>query len=247
MAAHRKIKTILIDDESHAIRSLNVLCNEFTEKVEVIGKATKTLEAIKLINSLEPELIFLDIELSDGTGFDILETVKHSGFFTVFTTAHSEYAIEAIKAKAFDYLMKPINIDEFSTTVDKVFEAWQLNSDFTQSSKTHSNISIPTESGFKSININQIVLVNAEGSYTEIITSNEKPLLISRKLGQVEKALPSDSFFRANHSCIVNLKQVEEFNRKENTLTLGNKIKVDVSRRKKDELIEALQKFTQFI
>ena len=114
------MKAIIVDDEQNARKTLELMINEYCENVEIVGSASSALEGIKLVNTLQPDLVFLDIEMPHGSGFDLLDGIDNKSVDVIFTTAYNHYAIKAIKFNAFDYLMKPINIDELVEAVDKL-------------------------------------------------------------------------------------------------------------------------------
>lgn len=241
------IPVFLVDDEPHAVRSIRALINDYTEGFEVVGEANSVPDAIKGILKTKPKVVFLDIEMGDGTGFEVLEATKSAGYIPVFGTAHENYAIKAIRAEAFDYLVKPIEINEFIRTTERIKDELSKTKSTTSEELEKSNISIPTETGFESIRIKDILYLRADGSYTEMELESGRKLLVSRKLGQFEAGLPRHAFFRINHSIIANMEHITSYNRYDNSLELGGGTQLLVSRRRKEEFLEALSAFTNFI
>lgn len=242
------IRTVIVDDEHNAIENLNIILNEYCSEIEVVGTASSVIEAVKVINSNQPDLLLLDIELPHGTGFDILDIVNKEHIETIFVTAYDQYAIRAIKQNVTDYIMKPVSISGVVQAIDKARKAIELKTNRKlEEINTKKGITVPTSNGIRTTNFEGIEALNAEGSYTIIHLSNGEKLVVSRKLKQFEDLMPNKNFIRVHHSIIVNTDLVLEFNKKDNCLKMKSGKTFEVSRRKKDEFIEKLKQNTHFV
>ena len=242
------LKAVVIDDEPNAINNIKIIVQDYCDGVEIVGTADSVLEGIKVINKTKPNVLFLDIEMPYGTGFDIIEAIPHENMHIIFITAYDNYAIRAIKANAIDYIMKPIDIDEFIAAIEKVkTKEKESNILHKNTPSTISQIAVPISRGIRTIPVDFLLYLEAEGSYSKLHLIAETPLLISRNLKQFDEALPNDMFFRIHHSIIINVKQVVEYNKRENTVVLTGNIELEISRRRKDEFIEFMQNTAKFI
>jgi two-component system, LytTR family, response regulator len=243
------MKALIIEDEAQAISALKLELKTHCSNVEVIGEAKSIKEAIEKITLLKPELIFLDIQLSDGLGFEILKIHKENNFKVIFTTAYSQYAIKAIKFSALDYLLKPIDSDELVAAVDKAYKS----SDSTENSKIESFIHNQTENvsrkkialhnseGVTIYELETILRCSAESNYTCVYFSNGKKTLFSKTLKEFEDLLCTSGFERIHHSHIINLNHLVSFvNKDGGYVILSDKSTLPVSQRKKSNLIAAL-------
>lgn len=238
------IRTAIIDDEYKSRETLNTLIERYTTDIEICGVAKNVHDGIKLIKEEKPELVFLDISLTDGNGFDIIEQCGDYKFELIFTTAHSEYAIQAIKQEALDYLLKPIDISELQTAVKKADEriSNKKNSGNPKDKKSiivnDHTIAIALGDGLKFMRLEDIISLHASGSYTEFhLTSSEK-VLSSKSLKYYDNVLPDTYFFRTHHSYIINLSHIEQYHRSDgNIITMKGGIEVVLSRRKKKDFL----------
>lgn len=248
----KNLRAVIIDDEPNAVNNIQIIVKDYCEGIEVVGTANSVIEGIKVINKTQPDILLLDIEMPYGTGFDIIEAIPHENMHIVFITAYDNYAIRAIKANAVDYIMKPIDIDEFIGAMEKVKEKSLADESSspevsTPDSTTISQIAVPISRGIRTIPVDFLLYLEAEGSYSKLHLVGESPLLISRNLKQFEEALPKDMFFRIHHSVIINVRQVVEYSKKENMVALTGNIELEVSRRRKDEFMEFMQNTAKFI
>jgi two-component system LytT family response regulator len=223
--------------------------------IEVIDEASNVDEGIEKIESLTPELIFLDIQMPGKNGFDLLKELKSIDFEVIFTTAHSEYAIEAIKRSALDYLLKPINyidlleaVNRFEQKKNKQLEQNQLavlleNMDGGETA--HKKIAIATESGFEFLKFNSIIYLEAQSNYTKFHLLNNQNLVTSKTLKHFDELLPTELFFRTHKSFLVNLNFIKRFTKiDELVIELATGQKLPVSIRKKDEFISKISQST---
>jgi len=243
------INAIIIEDEKAAFNQLNnILKTSYENQIEVIGHETGVEKGIKLINDLKPQLVFLDIELEDGNGFEILDYFTNSSNFEViFTTGLKDYKEKAMDYFAFYYLNKPILKSQLTTVIDK-FLSKQTSFDsskyfaFKDQLKNQSKkISLPMKNGdFKIIDIDDIIYCEADGSYTHFFTTDNKTYITSNNLKKIETILQHTSFFRIHRSLLLNLKHVSQYNNS-GEIKLSNNQKLLVSSRNKSSFLRVLK------
>lgn len=240
------IRTLLIDDEPEALRGLESMLGIFCPVVEIIGKANSVGRAVHEIQNLKPDLIFLDIAMRDGTGFELLEKCKERNFSTVFVTAYDQYAIKALRMNAMDYLMKPVDPDELCAAVVRVKNkpvpqyTHLLNS---YATNQFTKIGVPGYKGTTYIDIDSIVRLESSNNYTYIYCGGQKPLLVSRTIKSFEGLLPSDRFVRCHQRHIVNLEMVHSIERNGGTnILMKDNTSVPVSRANKAIMDSLLSK-----
>ena len=236
------IRTILIDDEQLARVGMNHLLKEYTTGVEVVGEADSAKDGLELIKKENPDLVFLDIQMTGEDGFDLLDEIEDKDFEVIFVTAHSQFALRAFKYEATDYIMKPVDPEELTIAVDRVRARLikkrsnnPANETIEYLSSQYAKITVPLIDGFKFINVSDIVRMEADGSYVTIHTINDKPCVVSKPLGYYAGSLNKKMFARIHRSHLINLHMVEEF-RKEGggyvILSNGDKIQVSSSKKK---------------
>lgn len=228
------IKALVVDDEPEALRGLASLLKLFCPEVEVVGLAASVSEALQRIKELRPELVFLDIELKDGTGFDILEQVAERNFSTVFVTAFDHYAIKALRFNAMDYLLKPVDPDELAAAVAKVKQGGVP--DYTHLLKGHrqgefTKIGVPGSKGTIYLELTDIIRMESSNNYTFIHCLLSKPLLISKTIKSFEGILPDDLFIRCHQRHIINLNYVRSYIRNDGAhLVIEGGTEIPISR-----------------
>lgn len=244
------LKAILIDDESRARRSLNELLTGFCEGVEVIGEAPNADEAFEMILERKPDVIFLDIQMPQQTGFDLLKRFDTFSFHVIITTAYDQYMLEAIRHNAFDYLLKPIDLDDLRAALERVRTAkappdigriLQEISGSIASRTGFPKISVPTSDGLIFLKPEEIIHCEADGSYTHIYLASREKITSSNSLRKYEDLLPDELFFRVHNSHLVNLEAIRKFSRNDGGFVeLIDGSTVEVSRRRKALLLERL-------
>ena len=243
------IRAVIIEDEFNALNTLKKLVKLIPIDITLVGESDNVDDAILLLQNTKPELVFLDIELVGGYAFNILEVFKDYPFKVIFTTAYEQFAIRAVKFDAFDYLLKPIDLDELETCLFKVRDTLRKEEKINEAldyvrdnnpNKEEEKLLIKTTDKQHIININDIIHCQSDGSYTTIYTT-EKQILTSRNLKYYENILNSHLFFRVHQSHLVNLKFIKSIN-SNNLLTLSEGSLVPVSIRKKTQLKELLKK-----
>jgi two-component system LytT family response regulator len=242
------IRTIIIDDEINNIDVLTKMLANFS-KIEIIGTAENANDAYAVIKLKKPQLIFLDIELSFGNAFDLLEKLMPVDFELVFFTAFDQYAIKAFKYGALDYLLKPVNMDDLSNAVEKAIIRMaqkDINARlkvFLENSKNDSlalkKIALPTREGLVFEDVNSITHLEAVGAYTNIHFYNKPEEIVTRTLKELEEILSSAEFYRIHHSFLVNLQYIKKYHKgRGGHIELTNGATVEVSLRKKAEFLK---------
>ena len=243
------INAVIIEDENAAYRHLkNIIETSYSSQLTIIGHETGVEKGIKLINDLNPKLVFLDIELQDGNGFEILDYFSNSSTFEViFTTGLRDYKEKAMDYFAFYYLNKPILKEQLTTVIDKylskqtAFDTEKYVAFKTQIENKHKKISLPTKNGdFNIIDIDEILYCEADGSYTHFYTRNNKTYTTSNNLKKVASILQHTSFFRIHRSILLNLKHIVQFNNN-GEIKLTNNKKLLVSSRNKTNFLRILK------
>jgi two-component system, LytTR family, response regulator len=229
------IRAIVIDDENP---SREVLCNylkEFCQDVEVVASAASVKTGFKVISKYKPDVVFLDIEMADGKGFDLLRMFDKIDFKVIFVTAYSEYAIKAFRYNAIDYLLKPIKIYELQVAVDKVRNVNYSKSSYPQQlaillknyeegSYNQNTITISNLKGFEVIKINEIIMCSADSYCTNFILTEKRKITSSKNLKQYADILVSHKFIRVHHSYLINPDHVCSYTKQgEIVLTENNK------------------------
>ncbi|MBS1759363.1 MAG: response regulator [Bacteroidetes bacterium] len=241
------IKAIIVDDETRGRMALRNKLEVHCPTVEVVGEAGGGVEAITMINRLNPTLVFLDIEMPQMNGFEMLEKLQEKEFYLIFTTAYNQYAIKAIRYAAFDYLLKPVDIEELKTAVDKVEKNIHqklkarldlLRENLLLPEKKMKRLAVSTLEGILFIEINNITHLEASSNYTLIYLADKTKITASKTLKDFGDILPSDIFHRVHNSYIVNLNYIKRYIRGDGgQIELTDGTLIEVSRRYKDDFI----------
>ncbi len=243
------IQTILIDDEENARITLRGLLEAFCPEVEIVGEADSIKSGIAVIKEKEPDLVFLDIRLNPGSGFDILQALDAVDFEIIFVTAYNEYAIRAIRFSALDYLQKPVDVDELQAAVERLAEkhkaekpAMQLEIFKDALNAQYGRIVLPTLEGFVVVELKNIIRCEADRNYTHFFLDTHKKLTISRTLKVYEELLGENGFVRIHQSHLINLAQIREYKRRKKggILFLADGTELPVAESRKDELMRKL-------
>ncbi|HYG14648.1 MAG TPA: LytTR family DNA-binding domain-containing protein [Bacteroidia bacterium] len=245
----RLIKSIIVDDEKRACNVLvKIISDYLAGDVAITGVAHNTNDAIEIINTEQPDLVFLDIEMAQGDGFTLLKRLPEINFKVIFITAHSQYAIKAIKFSALDYLLKPISIDELIAAVvkckkillkeSKTAKAPTLKS--TTNAEKLYRIALPGLHEVQFVEIEDIIHLEADSNYTTFYLENNQKIVVSHTLKEYEEILASLPFLRVHNSYIVNLKKVKKYIKgKGGYAVMNNGATVEISPKKKDVFLSA--------
>jgi len=245
------LTALIVDDEFQSRNYLSKLILQNIPDVKLAGQASSVEEAVAVIHELNPSLVFLDIRLGKETGFDLLKRFAHLPFQVIFTTAFNEYAIQAIKFNALDYLLKPIDREELRSAVGRAKERFskeqqagpeQMEQLFKTIRGQHSvqdKIAIPTADGFEIMKLDDILYCQSSSSYTHFYLGGKKRLTSSYPLKQYDEMLSDKNFFRAHKSFLVNLAHVKTYRKGEGgTLVMSDGQEIEVSRRNKEAFIK---------
>lgn len=236
------MKIVIIDDEKNCRIVLRDKLLKHDSSFNIVGEAYGVESGIDLIQQEKPDLVFLDIQMNDGTGFDLLNKIKYKNFHLIFTTAFDQYAIKAFKYTAIDYLLKPVDFNELSNAVKRVLE---LNSkrDFTEGflatyeKDSFDTICLRTEDNVQEVELADIESIKAEGSYCVFYLRNKSKIMISKPLKEYVELLPIPTFMRTHKSFLINLDLVESYKYKSSTLVLHSGEEIPVSRRNKQNVL----------
>lgn len=249
------LRTVIIDDEPDAVNFIQSIVQEYCPKLEIVGKAHSIKDGTKLIIDKTPDLVFLDVEMPHGTGFDLLANFPEKTFDVIFVTAFNHYAINAIKFSAVDYILKPININEFIKAVDKVQDKTASheykNASFTAllenvKSSMPGKLAIPTSDGMEYLNTKEIIRIEADRSYSWFFLQDKRKLLVSRNLKEYQELLTDRNFFRTHNSHLINLEHVKKYIRHEGgAIELIDGSQVPISRGKRDLFLLQMAKFSK--
>jgi len=235
----KQIKTLILDDEPAAVTLIGQLATEFTSDLEVKAVTCNGLTALQTILDHKPQLIFLDIDMPLLNGLQILQQLDSKSFLTIITTGSSEYALNALKLGAIDYLLKPIDPAEFIVAVNKARERLELMSDRNQNNSN--KIQLPIQNEIIFIDEINISYITGMGSYCQIFTTDNQKLTISKSIGSLEQKLSEENFFRCHNSHIVNLDHIQKIVSKDGFFAImKNGVPVEISRRNKEKLMEKI-------
>jgi len=245
------LKAIIIDDEKHSRESLKNLVEEFCDDIEILACLSSVEEGLIKIPRLNPDIIFLDIELQSGTGFDLLDQLENISFEVIFTTAFEQYAIKAVKFSSLDYLLKPIDLEELQKSVEKAKKIKDRNVyskqleillfNLKQHQPSLNKLCLSTADGFEFIEVEEILYCKAEGSYTTFKLKNNTSLMVSKHLKEYENLLADQNFMRVHNSFLINLKEVKKYIKSDGGyILMNNNDPVSISRNKKDQFLDAM-------
>ncbi len=251
------INALIIDDEAKSRNILKWMLEKYCPEVNIVGLAATIEEAEKKINSTSPNLLFLDVELTNGTSFDLLRRIKFIDFEVIFVTAFNHYALQAIKYHALDYILKPVDIDELSEAVNKVAIQFNKKMDterleklllnLQQKNVENQQIAIIRSDGREFVPLNQIIRCVAEGASTWLHLEGGRKILSTKNLGEYEKIFPAiegqyqNYFFRIHYSHIINMSHIVKYNRREKTVEMkGSDAKITIAQRRVTQFLEIM-------
>jgi two-component system LytT family response regulator len=228
------MKVIIIDDERNAIITLVAMISGFFENVEVVGTALNGEEGLALLEKKDADLVLLDINMPGMNGLEMLEKIEERNFKVVITSAHEKFALKAIKHKVYDYLLKPINIDELEKVIATVKSEMQEKN-------IKRFIKIGDKKNTRHIKLEDVYFVKADGRYSEVNCVDKQKYYVSRNIGEFEEELKHEQFFRVHKSFLVNCRYVQNISSGDGgNVEMENGVIIEISRRKKVEFIEFL-------
>jgi two-component system LytT family response regulator len=239
--------SVIVDDEPKAIQSLSWELSNYSDQIKVIATFNNPEKALLYLAENNIDCLFLDIEMPTMDGFQFLNKLKSRDFAVVITTAYNEYAIKALKKDALDYLLKPIDSDDLEETIAKVkkHRSRALDSNkiekvllrFNEKLNTK-KIAINTDGKLIFLETKEILYIVSDGNYSTFHTTNNKKIVVTKKLKEINTLLPNEIFFRVHNSYIINLTKVKEFFKTDSYVIIENNHKIPVSRQKKSEFLE---------
>ncbi len=247
------VTAVIIDDEKKCVSLLKHLIDTHCTDIKVVAEADNAAQGINAIKIHQPDLVFLDIEMPDKTGFELLTSLPEINFDIIFTTAYNHYAIKAIRFSALDYLLKPVDLDELKNAVGRVFKKHNkkehresidlLVNNIRSLQPNFSRITLSTQDGLVILHVTEIVYCEASGTYTIFFLKNKEKIIVSKTLKEYEELLSGHYFFRVHNSYLVNLNEVKKYIKGDGgSVMMSNGDEVFVSKRKKEEFLQALNR-----
>lgn len=236
------MKALIVEDKAYIRKGLINLLETIETEVDIIGECASVKEAVVVGNACKPELVFLDINLTDGSGFDFLDQTEHLNFKTIFITAYEEYALKALKAGAVDYLLKPVDFEELQSALKKIQtlpiseQKKQLNTAKKVWYQDDATLVLSLSDSFQVINLQELLYCESDKGYTTFYLANDKKYVASKPLKEYEEKLEKVNFTRPHQSFMVNLKFIDKYD-KSGIIYLKNGKKIPVSSRKKESFI----------
>ncbi len=248
------IRAVIVDDELHGRETLKDMLVKSFGDVEVVGIADSASMGVETIQKTNPDIVFLDIHMPNGSGFDLLKQIPKINFEIIFTTAYDQYALKAIKVCALDYLLKPIDTEDLEEALikfrnkskTKIIDDERLKHFIAQFAEGHGNlklkkIGLPTSDGSIFVDIDQILRLESESNYTRVYLNSKETHLVSRTLKDFEDMLISSTFIRIHHAHIININYIKKYVKGDGGyLIMTDNSEVEVSRRKKEFLLRNL-------
>jgi len=247
------IKSLIIDDEINNCQNLQNILARYCPEVDVAGMAHNATEGLELILREQPELVFLDIQMPGGSGFDLLESIKVPDFDVIFVTAYNQYAIKAIRKSAIDYLLKPVNILELREAVSRVVSKKELQNSHNNQvqnylenkkrPKSQGKIALPSSERLVFVQVEDIVRCQGENNYTNLFLKDGQSILVSKTIKEYEELLSDDGFLRVHQSHLINSKHVKSFEKRDGGyLKMTDGSTVSISRQRKDFVLSQLRR-----
>jgi len=250
------ITAILIDDDENLRNGMKGLLARYAPEIHILGEADSVKSGIEAIDKFKPQVVFLDIQLGDGTGFDILEQLAlkngKSSSHIVFITAHEQYAIKAFRFSALDFLLKPVDPEELQKVVEKIKNVLKQNDGYAHIDLLLENIrkkvdnfkriALSTSDGIHLFEISDIIRCESEDNYTKFYIKNNKPIMISKTLKEYEEMLTEHGFERIHQSHLINLSYLKSYIKKDGGyVVMADNSNLPISQRKKERLQELLK------
>jgi two-component system, LytTR family, response regulator len=243
------LRAVIIDDEKKGIRSLELLIKKYITDVKVVAVTTDPEQGVKLIENYRPEIVFLDIQMPNLNGFELLERLTYRDFNLIFTTAHEEFALKAIRNNALDYLLKPIDHEDIEKALERIkqrngknqWDNYKQLLDHVNTARTN-KICLSVREKVEYVNISDIIRLESDSNYTYVWTEKTEKILVSKTIGDFEKELCSEPhhFMRVHQSHLINLRYVKKFIKDENCIVLLNGDKTPLSKNKKEAFMKWL-------
>jgi two-component system, LytTR family, response regulator len=243
------VKTLIVDNQPEIREGLRLMLERYCPQVTELREANGVAEGLKTIYDYQPDLVFTDVEMDDGTGMDMLSKLKDIKFQVIFITAYNKYAVDAFRFSAIDFLLKPIDPDQLAESVQRAYENVKRNTMIEQLSVLNNKMNplgadekklvLRDQKAIHIVKISDIVYLHAEGVYTTFDTVSGEQIVVSRNIKEYEEILSSYGFVRVHNSYLANMEHVHKFDKADGgSLVMSNKAVVPVSTRKKDVVLE---------
>ena len=243
------IKTIIIDDEADARASVRIIIESFTDKLEIVAEAASVEHSIEIINKHKPQLVFLDIDLEDGSAFDLLQKLEQPDFKIIFVTGSNDLAIKAFRFNALDYILKPINPDELIEATEKAIQTINDNNLQIQlrnlleqkKSNKQKNIILTTLEDIHVVEIRSIIHCESSGSYTTFFLNTGEKIMVSKNIKEYADLLSEHNFFRSHQSHLININYLLKYHKKDGGyIIMKDNSNIPLSKRKKEALLKLI-------
>ena len=244
------ISVFIVDDEYQSRQVIAKYVSRYFSSLQIVGQAATVEEAVEGINALQPNIVFLDVQLHEDNGFDVLDQLTHTGIQIIFTTAYPEYAVKAFRYSAIDYLVKPIDGQELEAATQKAINKLYppqptpleqiqiLQQQISEGYRFIDKIAVPTAEGLLFINTKDIIYCQGQSNYTLLLLTNGQKITSSHTLKTYEGMLITRHFFRAHKSFLINLQHVEMYQRGEGGVAvMSNGHEVEIARRSKSDFL----------
>ncbi|GAB5526039.1 MAG: LytTR family DNA-binding domain-containing protein [Roseivirga sp.] len=244
------MRAVIIDDELHVHSTMGALLQHVDKDVQVVANAQSVAQGIQVIKETRPDLVFLDIKMNDGSGFDLIKALTAPYPHIIFVTAHDEFALDAFRFSAIDYLVKPVDMQELKNAIDKARERIEMDTFKVQmeilgssfdSQTISERIVLRDSDSVHVIMVNDVLWCSAEGSYTYFHLVNDKRIVVSRNLKEYETLLKAHNFYRIHRSYLINCNHVVRYDKFESNLVFTNDKAIPISI-KKDQLTRILSR-----
>lgn len=246
------INVAIIDDEKKARAALRHMIEHPAPLAHIVAEAEGVETGLQLIQKYKPDVLLLDIKMKDGNGFDLVQKLVNTDCKIIFVTAYHEYAVKAFKFSAIDYLLKPVDPDDLAEALKKASEnilkeksnlyLESIIENFADATKQMKKLALKTATNIYVFNISDILYCKSDGNYTEFHCTEGRKALVSKPIGDYEELLSDYNFIRAHNSYLVNVAHISRFDKTEDTIEISNKEHIPVSARKREVLVEALNK-----
>lgn len=237
-------KTIIIDDEENSRSNTRTMLENYCPEIEIIAEAGSGIEGKKMIQELKPQVVFCDINMPGMTGLEMIDGLVHRDFCLIFLTAYSEHGINAVKAGAIDYLLKPLLLSELQGAVKKVVQHYEQKGGATPATGSNDKnlVLINHSKGFTLIDYKDIVWLEASDNYTNLFLNTGKKIVASKTLKEFEAILPTNVFFRIHRSSLINIDFIKEYSNAEGgTIIMADGTSIQVSKARSQEFSEFIK------
>ncbi|MCX8081039.1 MAG: LytTR family DNA-binding domain-containing protein [Bacteroidia bacterium] len=230
-------KAVVVDDEENSRKNTIHMLQQYCPEIEVVGEAGSGMEGKKMILEKKPDVVFLDINMPGMSGFEMLEGIYEREFCVIFVTAYSDYGINAVKAGALDYLMKPLILSELQGAVKKVIDYYQKKPKRVPDANNENKnvIVINHNKGFTLLEFKDIIWIEANDNYSNFYLTENRKIMASKTLKEFENILPKNQFFRVHRSALINMQHVKEYIHSEGAVIMSNSEHISVSKNKINE------------